>query len=841
MENLWKDIRFGLRMLVQKPGFTAIAVLTLALGIGANTAIFTLFDAVLIESLPVHEPSRLVLFTDTASEGTSTSDSFPAGKWNYFSTEVYDSLRQQPLPLESLAAFRSGESPVSVRVPGATGDDAQVQRAIVHQVSGNYFDVLGVPAAMGRTLTPGDDQKNAQPVAVVSYGYWKQKFHSDPGSVGKTVILNGAPFTIVGVMPAEFFGERVRRAPDYWLPLVFHPQIEMRPSFVDNPQAYWLFLIGRLKPGASRAQAQAAATVALQQFLTNKEGTKLTDEARRNIQKAHVELFDGGAGISGLRHEYSEPLHILLVVVGMVLLIACANVGNLLLSRASARQTEISVRLALGATKGRLIRQLLTESLLLAALGGACGILLAQWAVNVLVAALAKSSPMKPHLNGAVLAFTLGVTFLAGILFGLAPALYARRTDLASALRAGSRRVAGGERKWGTTQVLVVVQIAVSLVLLVGSNLFARSLLNLEHQKLGFDQDHVLLARINPRLAGYKPENAAAMYRRLYDQLNALPGVRSATIATYSPLSGTRSTYDVSVQGYAATQGEDLDVEAVSVAPRYVETMGMTLLLGRAIGPQDAAGAPLVAMVNEAFVRHFFPKENPIGKHFGFGGPKEAGDIEIVGIVKDTQFSNDVREKVQEMAFLPNLQDKDQSALSAEVALRTAGDPDAAASEVRQAITQVDATLPVSTVQSLRKQVESNFDEERIAAQLIGFFSGLALLLACVGLYGIVAQGVARRTNEIGVRMALGAQPGAILGMVFRDTSILVLAGLAVGLPAAFGATRFISSQLYGVGSADPLSFAAAIIILAAVSALAGFLPARRAARVDPIVALRYE
>ncbi len=331
------------------------------------------------------------------------------------------------------------------------------------------------------------------------------------------------------------------------------------------------------------------------------------------------------------------------------------------------------------------------------------------------------------------------------------------------------------------------------------------------------------------------------MYRRLYDQLNALPGIRSATIATYSPLSGTRSTDDVSVQGYAATQGEDMDVEAVSVAPRYVETMGMTLLLGRAIGTQDAAGAPLVAMVNEAFVRHFFPKENPIGKHFGFGGPKEAGDIEIVGVVKDAQFSNDVREKVAEIAFLPILQDKGQSALSAEVALRTAGDPDAAASEVRQAITQVDATLPVSTVQSLRKQVESNFDEERIAAQLIGFFSGLALLLACVGLYGIVAQGVARRTNEIGVRMALGAQPRAILGMVFRDTSILVLAGLAVGLPAAFGATRLISSQLYGVGSADPLSFAAAIIILAAVSALAGFLPARRAARVDPIVALRYE
>jgi len=623
------------------------------------------------------------------------------------------------------------------------------------------------------------------------------------------------------------------------VPLVFQPQIELRPSYLDNGNAYWLNMIGRLKPGATREQAQVASTIALQQFLTNREGSKLTDEDRKNIQKAHVELDDGGAGISGLRFEYSQPLRILLGVVGMVLLIACANVGNLLLSRAVSRNTEISVRLALGASKGRLIRQLLTESVLLALVGGACGILLAKWGVNILVAALAKNSPMKPQLNLPVMGFTLGVTLLAGILFGLAPALYARRTDLASALRAGSKRVAGGDRKWGTTQVLVVLQIAVSLILLVGSNLFARSLVNLEHQQLGFDQQHVLLARINPRLAGYKPETIGALYRKLFYQLNSLPGVSSASFASYSPLSGSNSTSSITVQGYAAKPDENTEVQSIFVGPRYLETMGMTLLLGREISVQDASAAPnaQVAIVNEAFVRHYLPNQNPIGQHFEMNDR----NVEIIGVAKDTQFDNDVREKVQETAFLSIFQDKSQRALSAEIAVRTAGDPDAAASEVREAIRQVDSNLTVSGVQSLQKQVAANFDEERIAAQLISFFGGLALLLACVGLYGIVAQGVARRTNEIGVRMAMGAQPSAILGMVLRDTLILVVVGLAVGLPASFAATRLIASQLYDVGSADPLSFAAAIVILAFISALAGFLPARRASRVDPMVALRYE
>lgn len=838
MEALWKDIRFGLRMLIQKPGFTVIAVLTLALGIGANTAIFTLFDAVLLESLPVREPNRLVLFSDKSGEGTTTGSPI-VGKWEEQSYASYKFLKEQPLPFESLCAFRSGESVVSVRMPG-DGADGQIQRAAEHLVSGDYFTVMGVNAALGRTLRPDDDQLNAQPVAVISNGYWKTRLHSDPAIVGKVAILNGAPFTIVGVAPQEFFGERVRRPADFWLPLVFQPQIERRESYLDKKDTYWLNMMGRLRPGATLAQAQAATNVALQQYLTNEEGSKLSAERKDAIAKTYVQLSNGGAGISGLRTLYSEPLHILLVVVGMVLLIACANVGNLLLARAVTRQPEITVRLALGASRGRLIRQLLTESLLLAGLGAGGGILLALWGVQALVTFVAPNSPVHPHLNALVLGFTLGITFLAGILFGLAPALKAGRTDLVTALKSGSTRVTGGPSRIGITQVLVIGQIAVSLVLLVGANLFARSLLNLEHQPLGFDQSHVLLARLNPRVVGYKPEEVGTFYRKIYDRLNALPGVQAATLASYSPLGGSNSTSSISIQGYTPKEHDDVSTQMIFVGPSYPKTLGMPLLLGREIGLQDTAGAPKVAMVNEAFVRHFFPNENPIGHRFGFGDAKNAGDIEIVGVLKDAQFDVSGK-KVQETAFIALLQDKTQFALQAELELRTAGDPVAATSEVRSTVAQEDPKMPLTGVQSLREQVESNFNQERLAARMVSFFGGLALLLACVGLYGVVAQSVARRTNEIGIRMALGAQQRDILWMVLRGTFILLVAGLLIGIPAAFGAARLIANQLFGLGAGDLSSFGLAILILAVVIAVAGFLPARRAARVDPMIALRYE
>jgi len=804
----------------------------LALGIGANTAIFTLFDSLLLESMPVRDPGRLVLFSTELSEGTYTGDA-PTGPWPWFSFEFYEFLGKQALPFESVCAFRMGESAVSVHF-AAERSDEQTRRAVMHLVSGNYFTVMGVDAAMGRMLAPADDRPNSPPAAVVSYGYWKRGLRADPAAIGKVAILNDTAFTIVGVAPPEFFGERVRRPPDYWLPLAFQPRMEPY-KYLDDTNAYGLNMMGRLRPGATREQAQAAVTVALQQFLRDKAGAHTSADRAQNIAKSYIQLSDGGRGISHLRFQYSQPLHILLVVVGMVLLIASANVGSLLLARAVSRRAEISLRLALGASRGRLIRQLLTESILLAAIGAGCGFLLAHWGVKVLAAYMAEGSPQQPHLNLQVLLFTLGITLLAGILFGLAPALQSVRTDLISVLKAGSVG-AGFGRKSRSTQALVIVQIAVSLLLLVGAGLFARSLLNLEHLPLGFDSKNVLLARIDPRLAGYKPENAGALYRQLLDRLNELPGVRAATIAYYSPLSGSKSTNGINVEGFARRSGEHLEAETIFVCANYPKVLGIPLILGRVIGFEDTPASPKVAMVNETFVRHFFPNQDPIGRRFDISGR----GYEIVGVLGDAHFQ-DAREKQADVVFLSLMQDQTPDALRAELEVRTDGDLRDMSAAIRKLVAQVDPRLPVTGVQSLRAQIDANYDRERLAARFVSFFSGLALLLACVGLYGVVAQDVARRRTEIGVRMALGAQRTGILWMVYRDMAVLLLGGLALGLPAAFAASKMISSQLFGLRTGDLVSFMGSVAILAMVIAFAGFLPAHRASRVDPMIVLRYE
>lgn len=837
-DSLLKDIRYSSRGLLRRPTFTLIALVILALGIGANTAIFTLINAVVLKQLPVHKPEELVLFNDAAGEGTRQSDGdLEPGRWDYFSYASYRYFREHDDSFQELSAFRSGESRVSVRRDGAQAGEA-AERASGHLVSGNYFAVLGVNAMHGRVLTDADDAPAALPAAVLGNSYWQRRLNSDPQIVGKSLLLNGTSFTVVGVMPPEFFGTRVRRSPDFWVPLSFQPQIEMRPSYLDQPTYFWLNMIGRLKPGVTLEQAQVAANLDLQQFLTAQSGSQLTPKRSEAIQNSYVSLTSGGRGISGLRKFYAQALNMLMGIVALVLLIACANVGNLLLSRAATRQAEISLRQALGASRWRLMRQLLTESLLLAAVGGIAGILLAQWGVSLMVSRLAATTPLNVKPDASVLLFTLAVSLLSGVLFGIVPALRATKVDLSAALK--EKSAVGRKSKFNFGSALVVVQVAVSLILLVGAGLFARSLINMQKEDLGFNRDNVLLTSVDTRLAGYKPAELPDVYRRLYEELSAVPNVRSATFATYSPMSGSNRSSSITVRGYVPAPGEDMEVSEILVGPRFAETLGVPLLMGREIGVQDTPASSRVAVVNKSFADAFFPGQNPIGRRATLNEESDKDDFEIIGVIGDAKYESP-KEKPSRSIYRPIFQSPDQGAFTNVIELRTAGDPLNLAAPVREAILRVNDKLPILPFSSLAIQTDESLKEEKLIAQLVSFFGLLGLLLSCVGLYGIMAHSVVRRTNEIGIRMALGAERRNIVWMVLRESLMLVTIGLAVGVPAALAAARLISSQLFGLNPSDPVTLITAAALLTVVAALAGYLPARRASRVDPLIALRYE
>jgi predicted permease len=838
MENLFKDLRYGFRGLLKRKAFAAIAVLTLALGIGANTAIFTLVNAVLLKTLPVSNPQELVLFSDMTGEGTSNEDTPRTGKWDRFSYASYKYIRDHNDSFQDIAALRSGVSRLSVRQTDSQANSAA--RLSGHLVSGNYFSLLGVHAALGRVLTPEDDRVGAEPAAVISHRYWETELNSDPSVVGKRFIINGTTFTVVGLMPREFFGERIRRPPDFWLPLSLHPQVELRESFLEDNQVYFLMLLGRLKPGVTIEQAQTSVNLNLRQYLTELAGSQLSEDRQRAIQNTYAQLVEGSGGISGLRVLYSKPLHMLMAIVGMVLLIACANVGSLLLSRAASRRAEISLRMALGATRWRIVRQLLTESMLLALIGGVCGVLLAQWGVTILVNLVARDAPLNTQPDAAILAFTAGVSLVAGLLFGLIPAIQASKTDLASAMKEKSR-TARGFWRLSLSAALVVMQVGLSMVLLTGAGLFVRSLAKLQNDEVGFDRNNMLLVGIDPRLAGYKPAELAGLYQQILTRVGTVPNVQAVSLATYAPFSGHQRSSSIVIPGFTPDPGQEPLVEDILIAPKFAETMGVPLLRGREIEIRDTSSGPRVAVVNQTFVDRYFKNQNPIGRTFTFDDDTDNGaQLEIVGVIGDIK-SQDTREPVIPAVFRPILQIQTQAAYTVNIQVRTTGDPTAVAGPVRQMINQVDNRLPVFDVKTMQEQISGRLNQDRLIARLVSFFGALALILACIGLYGVMAHGVARRTNEIGIRMALGAKGGNIAWMVLRETLVLVAAGLALGIPAALAAAQLIATQLFGLSATDPLTLISAAVVLTVVALLAGYIPARRASRVDPLTALRYE
>jgi predicted permease len=841
IENFFMDVRYGARMLRKNLGFTTVAVLTLALGIGANTAIFTLLDAVLLGKLPVNNPQELVLFSDDPSEGTLTGTE--AGHWFVFSYPDYLHFRERNELFQDLCVFQEGRNRVRFHVAGGkTVSSMESEQGKL--VSGNYFQFLGVSAIAGRTLTPDDDRAGASPAAVLRYGYWKRRFNGDAALVGKVLEINDVPFTIVGVAPPEFFGESFTSIPNFWLPISMQPQVMQRSSFLDDPSVHWLNIMGRLRAGVTRQQAQTGVSVQLRQILTAQAGSKLSVDTQQDIDRSYIQLTPGDKGISGLRVRYSEPLHILMAVVGLILLIACANVANLLLSRSAAREREISVRRALGASRGRLMRQLLTESILLALLGGVLGILFAQWGARILLLRVAgNGTPLQASPNILVLCFTVGVSVLAGILFGIFPALCASRADLSTVMKGAVPAPGVAGLRLGLANGMVVFQIAGSLVLIVSAGLFLRTLRNLMGQELGFDEDRVLIVGMDPRLAGYKPDQMNDLNRVLLERLEAVPGVRSVSYEYTSPLSGNESSGAISIEGMPPRPHKEMGLHRNAVGPHYFETMGIPLLLGRGIEPRDSDGAPRVAVVNQAMVEKFLSGVNPIGKRFSEGGPDFDGKnaFEIVGVSGDARFYS-FREQVPPMAFVSAAQliESDYD-FGRDIDIRAAGDPRTVETEVRRVMGEAAPGLPLTGVRPLREQVSGRLEQDRTIAGLSSTFGGLALLLACIGLYGTMAYRVARRTSEIGIRMALGAQRGNVLWMVMKECFFLVALGLCVGVPLALTITRMIANQLFGLSPMDPLTVALAAFFLAAVGAIAGFVAARRATRVDPIVALRYE
>jgi macrolide transport system ATP-binding/permease protein len=846
LEKLWQDLRFGVRMLMKQPGFSMTAVLTLALGIGANAAIFTLLHAVMMKNLPVADPDSLVRIGDGMASGVgiTTPDD---GKFSVFPTAAWRLMKEKTPEFEELAAIQSGFDywPITVR---RDGEDAGARSVMGEFVSGNYFKTFGLRPQAGRLLTDSDDVAGAPMTAVMSYHAWQHYFAGDTSVVGGAFWINTKPVTIVGIAPAGFYGDRLSSSPpDFYLPIETLPVLTNAP-YVHQPTPQWLYMIGRVKPGVHLPALQEKLSLLFRQYLEANRPFYSSENGKALLPKVHVVLTPGGSGIRKMQTAYGPNLQMLMALSGLVLLIACANIANLLLVRGMARKSEMSIRTALGAGRWRIIRQLLTESVILSTLGGMAGLVMAYAGTRVLLALAfpgAQNLPIEASPSLSVLIFGCGLSLLTGILFGVAPAWIASQATPADVLRSGAARTTAAGAS-SLQRGLVVLQAALSLVLLVSAGLFSRSLYKLQNTDLMLETKNRYIVHINPEAAGYSTKQVEALYRTVEERFHALPGIEKVGISSYTPMEGPGgSSWDVQVEG---KPNPNIGSSYVKINPEYFDSVGTRLVMGRGIRPQDTSASRPVAVVNQTFVKSLFdPGENPIGRVFG--RPGSTSDFEIVGVVEDTVYSS-VREKDQLIYFFPLPQrrlgdtqpiERDSGMYARAIVLKTAWPVSDMETLTRQTLARINPNLAVVKFQTFDQQIASQFNQDRLIARLATLFGALALLLATVGIYGVTAYTVARRTSEIGIRMALGADRSRVIAMVMRGTMIKAALGLAIGVPATLLCARFIEAQLYEVKGMDAGVLTASIFTLILASALAGLIPARRAASIDPVQALRTE
>ena len=844
MITLIQDLRYALRQLRKTPGFTITVMLTLALGLGANAALFTLVNSMLLQNLPVVDPETLVRLGDE-SDCCVSSGTRDDGKYSLFPTETYKYFKKNAPEFEELAAMQAGfvPRPITVRRDGSQTDASSV---IGEFVSGNYFRMFGLQPSAGRLLTDSDDMEGAPLTAVMSYQTWQRDYASDTSVLGSTFWVNTKPVTVVGIVPEGFYGDRIStNPPDFYLPIEEMPVLANAP-YVHNPDARWLYLIGRVKPGVAIGALQEKINALLRQAFAERQEYS-SEEGKVLLSKVHVVLTPGGEGIQDMQEQYSSHLHLLMWIAGLVLLIACANIANLLLVRGMARRTEVCVRMALGALRGRIVRTLLTESVLLALCGGMVGLIVA-YAGAMMLLKLAfpgtQGIPIDATPSSAVLGFAFGLSLLTGVFFGIAPAWIAAGAQPGDALRSGARTTAAGGSR--LQRSLVVLQSALSLVLLVGAGLFLQSLNKLQHSDLKLDAKNRYIVHINPQAAGYSQPQLEALYRTMKVRFHALPGIVKVGISLYTPMEANNWSDIVWVQGKP-----NLNAEAswIRANDEYFDSAGTRVVMGRGFADTDTQNSPTVAVVNQSFVKKFFDKENPIGHHFGTRGPGSAADCEIIGVVEDTVYTS-VRWKNHYMYFLPLTQhpaswkdpmEKDESMYAGAIVLQAERPMNDLEKNVRRTLAAINPNLTVVKFETFQQQIADRFNDERVISRLTTLFGALALLLATIGLYGVTSYTVARRTAEIGLRMAVGAERLSVIAMVMRGAIMQIALGLAIGIPIALVSVRFVKAQLYEISSADPNVLLGAIATVTMAACVAGIIPARRAASIDPVQALRSE